>query len=302
MRSKWIAVTIALALWAAPPSAPAAAAQLRVVATFSILGDLVRNVGGERLELHTLVGPDQDTHTFEPDPLDVAALARAAVVFENGLGFEVWLETLHRSSRSAARRVAVTDGLEPDSLYESRHGRREPNPHMWHDPARAAHMVRRVRDALAAADPPNAEFFNANTQRYIDELRALDAWIFEQVKAVPTPGRVLVTAHGSLEYFAARYGFRIPGSALDSLTTEASDPSAGGLAALVKEIRSAGVRAVFPESIHSRRLMERLAAEAGVRLGPALYTDSLGRPGTPGETYLKAMRYNVQAIVRALRP
>ncbi|MFQ5914449.1 MAG: metal ABC transporter solute-binding protein, Zn/Mn family [Nitrospinota bacterium] len=291
-----VAVTVAL------PSAAKAGAKLRIVATFSILGDFVRNVGGDKVKLHTLVGPDGDPHNYEPNPLDSVALVKAGVVFENGLGFEAWLDDLYRTSRSKAKRVAVTHGLRPIYREPRRLGRKEADPHMWLDADRAAHMVRGVRDALISADPANAGLFGTNAMRYIAELRALDTWIFKQVRGVPEANRILVTSHQTFGYFAARYGFQVLGSALDSLTTEASEPPAGRIAALMKEMKSASVRAVFPETLHSPRWMERLAAETGANLAPSLYTGALGKRGSPAGTYVQMMKHNVQTIVNALRP
>ncbi|MBI4504245.1 MAG: zinc ABC transporter substrate-binding protein [Chloroflexi bacterium] len=289
--------------------------RLKVVATFSILGDLVRTVGGERLDLRVLVGPESDTHTFEPSPADVAALAEATLVFENGLGFEPWLDKLYASARSRARRVIVTVGLpspipatdgdhgggdkpDRDQAEQSAHG--EFDPHVWHDAQNAMHMVRAIRDALAQADPANAATYRANAERYLAELEALDAWIIQRVATLPAARRKLVTAHDTFAYFARRYGFAIVGTALGSFTTETADPSAARIVELVREIRAAGVPAIFAENVSNPRLMQRIAAEAGVALVPDLYTDALGKPNSPGDTYVKVIRSNVEKIVTAL--
>ncbi len=293
---------LALVLAAACSPSPAGAGKLRAVATFSILGDWVKNVGGEKVSVYTLVGPDGDAHTFEPSPRDGVAMVRAALIFENGLGLEPWLEALYKSTRSKARRVVVTQGLEPLYVDEGHNGRKEADPHMWHDAARAAHMVRAIRDALIRTDPANAGVFRANAKRYTAEIRALDGWILRRVQTVPKARRLLVTSHNTLGYFAARYDFEVRGSALNSLTTEAFAPPASRISALIKEIRSSGVPAVFPENIHSPKLMERLAAETGAKVAPGLYTGALGERGGPAGTYVKMMRYNVRTIVRAFRP
>ncbi len=290
---------------------------VQVVATYSILGDLVENVGGENVQLTTLVGPNSDAHTFEPAPSDNAELAEADVIFENGLGFEPWLERLYAASGSKARRVVVADGLAALHAEEDEgdghgqaaareqdkddHGHGEENPHVWHDIRNTQHMVGVIREALAAADPANAAVYRANGDRYLTELQALDTWVGEQVNGLPAERRKLVTTHDTFRYFAARYGFEVVGTALGAASTEVAEPSAGEFARLVQTIKDAGVPAIFAENVANPRLMERLAREAGVALAPTLYTDALGQPGSNGDTYVKMMRYNVATIVDALK-
>jgi ABC-type Zn uptake system ZnuABC Zn-binding protein ZnuA len=293
---------------AAPTPAPKAI--LRVVATYSILGDLTQNVGGEHIELRTLVGPGQDTHTFEPSPADGAALAEADLVLENGLEFETWLDELYASSGSQAARVVVTEGItarameeehadEEEHAGEEEHEHGEFDPHVWHSAANAIQMVTNIREALAEADPPNEEAYRAKAEAYLAQLQELDTWVFQQVKALPEARRKLVTTHDTFGYFAERYGFEVLGSALGA-TTEAANPAAGEVANLVEEIRATGVPAIFAENIANPELMQQIADEAGVTLAPTLYTDALGEPGSQGDTYLKMMRYNVTTIVTAL--
>jgi ABC-type Zn uptake system ZnuABC Zn-binding protein ZnuA len=293
------------------PPAPAApgSPKLKVVATFSVLGDLVRAVGGERIDLRVLVGPESDAHTFDPSPADTIALAEAALVVENGLGFEPWLDRLYAASRSPAKRVVATAGL-TDLIHtkgHDDHGDRpgqeahdDVDPHVWHDVRQGGHMVGVIRDALVQADPANAATYRANAERYLAELQALDAWIVERVATLPAARRKLVTAHDTFAYFARRYGFTIVGTALGAATTEVADPSAAQIAALVREIKAAGVPAIFAENVRNPRLMERIASEAGVQLVTGLYTDALGRPGSPGDSYVKMLRSNVERIVAAL--
>lgn len=300
---------------AATPAGAPGQAKLSVVVSFSILGDLVQQVGGDRVEVRTLVGPGEDAHTFEPSPADSAALARAVLVFENGLGFEPWLEKLYTASGSKARRVIVTDGITVLAAATEEHeehgaaetgekegaGRDEHDPHAWHDVKNAQHMVGVIREALATADAANAAVYRANAERYLSELQALDAWIVQQVQSLPEARRKLVTTHDTFRYFAARYGFAIPATALGAVSTEAAEPAAGEFAQLVKTIKEAGVPSIFAENVANPRLMERLAREAGVALAPALYTDALGKPGSSGESYAKMMRANVTTIVEALK-
>jgi len=283
--------------------------KLRVIATYSILGDLVQSVAGENAEVVTLVGPDGDAHTFEPTPNDGIAIAGADVVFLNGIGFETWLDKLHSSSRSKARRVVVTAGLKLRHGGEDRHDLHSPgphhhvhDPHVWHDVQNAAHMVGLICDKLTEADPAYAETYRVNAAATLGRLQLLDVWVVARIDMLPRQNRKLVTGHDTFGYFAERYGFDVVGTALESVSTEASDPSPATFAKLVEEVKRAKVPAIFAENVHNPKLMQRLATEAGVRLAPPLYTDALGKPGSNGDTYEKMIRHNVTAIVEALKP
>ena len=287
---------------------------LQVVASFSILGDLVENVGGEAVAVTTLIGPGVDAHTYDPAPADLVVLTKADVVFENGLGFEPWLDQFFASTEPPGARVVVTEGITPRQAGEdeNEHEGNEQleeidagehglfDPHIWHDVANVIVMVGNIRDALVAADPARAELYEANAATYIAELEALDASIREQVATLPEERRKLVTSHDTFGYFADAYGFEVIGTALGSLSTEAGDPSARDIATLITQIEEAGVPAIFAENVANPDLMESIAAEAGVELAPPLYTDALGPPGSPGETYIGMMQSNVTTIVNAL--
>jgi zinc/manganese transport system substrate-binding protein len=286
---------------------------LQIVASFSILGDLVENVGGDAVQVTTLIGPGVDAHTYDPAPADLVVLSEADVIFENGLGFEPWLDRFYESTQPPGTRVVVTEGITPrgageDDEHEgeaqpdedaSEHGQFD--PHVWHDVANVIVMVGNIRDALVAADPDSAELYQANAAAYIAELEVLDASIREQVAALPEERRKLVTSHDTFGYFADAYGFEVIGTALGSLSTEAGDPSARDIATLITQIKEAGVPAIFAENVANPDLMESIAAEAGVVLAPPLYTDALGPPGSPGETFIGMMQSNVTTIVDALQ-
>lgn len=322
----WSVLTATVFIVAAcvvPNSEPAADdrnAPLTVVATYSILGDWVANVGGEHVNIITLVGPGGDAHTFEPTPADSVALTQAALIFENGLEFESWLDDLYTASGSTAERVAVAEGLSllamskadhDDEAHEDAHADHaeegdehdrhhgEFDPHVWHDVTNAMMMVEAIRDALSAADPENGATYAANAEDYLAELAELDAWIREQVVTLPVERRKLVTSHDTFGYFAAAYGFEIVGTAL-GISTEAADPSAQRLAELIELIEAEAVPALFAENVANPQLIEQIARETGVVVGPPLYTDALGAADSGGDSYIKMMRYNVDAIVTTL--
>lgn len=313
----WVLGTLALVACLAMPlpvrgQTPEAGEPLQVVATFSILGDLVQDVGGDAVQVTTLIGPGIDAHTYDPAPTELVALETAEVIFENGLGFEPWLDRFFASAHPAGARVVVTEGIEPrhaagDEAHgehadgEAGHEHGALDPHVWHDVANATVMIENIRDALIAADPDNTALYEANAEATIAELEALDAWVRAQVSTLPEERRKLVTSHDTFGYFVDAYGFEVVGTALGSLSTEAGDPSAREIAMLIGEIEAAGVPAIFAENVSNPDLMTSIAEEAGVTLAPALSTDALGAPGTPAEDYAGMIRSNVITIVDALR-
>jgi ABC-type Zn uptake system ZnuABC Zn-binding protein ZnuA len=304
-------------------------APLRVVATYSVLGDFVQVVGSDQFELTVLVGLDGDPHVYEPTPQDVVALSEADILFENGLELEPWIDDLYAASGSTTTRIAVSDGIEPLAFEEHDHEHEhegeeqaqtaeageaeheegedhghehgENDPHTWMSPLNAIVMVENIRAALVAADPANADTYNANAEAYTAQLTELDAYIREQVATIPEANRILITTHELFGYFARDYGFTLTDSALGAVSTEAADPAAGEIAALVEEIRAVGVPAIFVENVGNPELMAQIAQEAGVALAPPLYTHGLGPAGSGAETYLGMMRYNVDVITTALQ-
>ncbi len=287
---------------------PAAKEPLHVVASFSVLGDLVKDVGGDAVQVTTLIGPGVDAHTYDPAPADLVVLEDADVVFENGLGFEPWLDRFFESTQPSGARIVVSEGITPRTIDDDETGESAQeaqehggvDPHVWHDVANAIVMVGNIRDALVSEDPANAAHYEANATATIARFEALDAWIRQQAATLPEDRRKLVTSHDTFGYFAAAYDFEIIGTALGSLSTEAGDPSARDIGLLVEEITATGVPAIFAENVANPDLMASIAAEAGVELAPTLYTDALGPPGSPGETYEGMMRNNVTTIVDAL--
>lgn len=277
--------------WAQSPDG-----RIPVAATFSILGEFVRQVGGDRIQVTVLVGPNGDAHAFEPLPGDMRALMKARLIFENGLGFEPWLDRLGQPIR--ARCVLVTNGIRPRPFALG--SRSVPDPHVWQDAGLAARMVENIRDALAASDPTHAAEYRRQAEAYRAQLSALDAWIRAEAEKIPPARRTLVTSHDTLGYFSRAYGFTLVGTVMGS-GAEGSEPSARQLSELAGKIRALQAPALFTENIRNPGLMRKLADETGVRVVTTLYTDALGEPGSGGGDYLSMMRHNVREITGALR-
>ncbi len=276
--------------------------RLRVVATTTIVGDVVARVGGEAIELTVLLQPGADPHTYQPRPSDLAAVAEAHVLFVNGLGLEETLErTLHNVGGNVPL-VSVSTGIHPRMLEAHTHAGEEDHeegadPHVWFDVRNVMVWVENIRQALSALDPAHAESYGANAAAYRAELEALDRWIVEQVATVPEGNRKLVTNHPAFGYFADRYGFLQIGAVYP--VSPSAEPSAQDIARLEEAIRQYGVPAVFTENTVNPALAGQVARDTGVAL-VQLYTGSLGGPGSGVESYVELMKYDVRAIVEAL--
>jgi len=270
----------------------------KVIATISIIGYVVKNVAGDTVDLVVLVGPDGDAHEYEPIPADSVNISQANIVFENGLHLEHWLDKLYSASGSKAKRVVVSKGVTP-RIFED--NPKETDPHAWQDVANVILYAQNVRDALIAFDPAGKDKYTANANDYIQKLQALDVWVKSQIATIPEDKRKLVTNHDALGYFAKAYGFKIIGAVIPSATTEASDPSAQQTVQLLDIIKANGVHAIFSENMANPKLAQTLSKEAGVQVGPELYTDALGPVGSEGGTYLKMIRYNVRVFEQYLK-
>jgi ABC-type Zn uptake system ZnuABC Zn-binding protein ZnuA len=258
-----------------------------VVATTTHVGDLVANVAGGRMEVHTLLTPAADPHEYEPRPSDARAVADAAVVVRAGGEVDAWLDDVVANAGGDATVVTLSDHVRL----------REDDPHWWQDPANAVRAVAAIRDALIEADPEGAAAYRRNAARYVSAIRALDRRIAACMRAIPRERRKLVTTHEGYGYFAGRYGIELVGAVLPSRSGQAS-PSAGETAALVRRIRAEGVRAIFPESPLDPRLERAIAEEAGVAVGDRLFADALGPEGSGGDTYLRALAHDADALAR----
>ena len=268
----------------------------RAVATFSILGDFAINVGGERVELATLVGPNGDVHVFAPTPGDVKTIAAADIVFVNGLGLEGWIDRLIAASATRALVVVASWGITPRSGTRAQ-DRGASDPHAWQSVANAKLYVGNIRDGLIAIDAAEKKIFEANANTYLAKLDALDGEIRAAIEAIPSARRKVITAHSAFGYFGDAYGIEF--IAPEGLSTEA-EPSARDIAKLIEQIRRENVPALFLENVADSRLLQRIGAETGVRIGGRLYSDALSPPDGPAASYIEMMRSNLRELTRAL--
>ena len=273
-----------------------AQSKIPVVATFSILGDFARVVGGGRIDLTTLVGPDGDAHVYQPTPADAQKLSGAKLVITNGLGFEGWIERLTQTSATKARFVAASAGVTP---RQSASGHAGLDPHAWQNIANAKTYVTNIRDALDAVDPEGKGEYDANSAAYLAALDKVEVEIRAAIASIPPARRRAVSTHDAFGYFWSAYGLTM--LAPQGVSTDA-EPNAQDLAKLIRFIRAEKVPAVFLENVTDPRQIKRIAAEGGAKVGGTLYSDALSQPGGPAATYLDMMRGNAHVLAEGLRP
>lgn len=269
--------------------------KLKVLATFSILADIVKNVGGDRVDVATLVGPNGDAHVYEPAPADARKVADAKVVFVNGLGFEGWMSRLVKASGTKATVVVASAGVTPRKLQEN--GQSEIDPHAWQSVDNVKVYVANVRDALIAADPAGKPDYQANAAAYLGRLDALDREVRAALAAIAPGRRKLISTHDAFGYFAEAYGIDL--IAPQGVSTDA-EPSARDVARIVTQIKMQNIPAVFLENIADPRLMRQIAQESGARIGGTLYSDALTEPNGAAPTYIAMVRHNIEQIAAAL--
>ena len=299
MRRRDVLVAFAAGFSAAALIAAPAAAQSRitVVASFSILGDFVREVGGDRVAVTTLVGPDGDSHVYRPSPDDVRQVAEARLMVINGLGLEGWLSRLVAAAGNKAQVVTATTGIAPRRPGPGEDRDHAVDPHAWQAVPNAKIYVTNIRDALIAADPAGANDYRARTEAYLARLDALDREVRGAVAKIPPQRRRVISTHDAFGYFAAAYG--IDFIAPLGVSTD-SEVSARDLAAIVRQVKAEAVPAVFLENVTDPRLMRQIAAETGVRIGGTLYSDSLTGEKGEAPTYIDMVRHNIKALTEAL--
>ncbi len=293
---------------------PAAAGKLNVIASFSIIGDMAANVGGDRVEITTLVGPDGDAHVYEPKPADAVAASKADVILVNGLKFEGFLARLMEASGARAPVVEVSKGaeiLEPKSEEEHGHGHQETgakgqaeehdhgafDPHAWQSVRNAEVYVANIAGAYCSSDAQGCDTYKANAAAYIEKLKALDTEIRQQVAAIPQDKRTVISSHDAFGYFDHAYGIRF--IAPEGVSTD-SEASAADVAKLIEQVRADKAAALFVENVSDPRLVEQVARETGIAVGGALYSDALSDEDGPAATYIDMMRHNARTIGKAI--
>jgi zinc/manganese transport system substrate-binding protein len=297
MKKFLAALLLAASIFGLPANADATD-KIKAVASFSILGDMVKQVGGDRIELATLVGPDGDAHVFEPTPADAKTLANAQILFVNGLGFEGWMDRLEKSSGFKGKVVVASEGVKPRTMTEEDGETEEiTDPHAWQSLANGKLYVANIRDGLIAADPDGKAIYEANAAKYLDEIAQEDEAVKAALAKLPEDRRKIITSHDAFGYFGAAYGLKV--IAPEGVSTEA-EASAKDVAKIIRQIKAEHVPAVFMENITDHRLLDQIAKETGAKIGGTLYTDALSPPDGPAPTYLDMFRNNVGALTAAL--
>jgi len=299
MQNRFIVLLGTLLVLLGVSGAAPAAGKVKAVATFSVLGDMVKQVGGDRVEVATLVGPNGDAHVFSPTPADAKMLAGADIFFVNGLGFEGWMERLENASGFEGALVEASGGIKPLTMTEDEGGHEAvvTDPHAWQSLANGKIYVANIRDGLIAADPGGKDLYEANAAKYLAAIDAEDNAVKQAIASLPPARRKIITSHDAFGYFAQAYGLEV--IAPEGVSTE-SEASAQDVAKIIRQIRAEGIPAVFLENVTDRRLLDQIAAETGAKIGGVLYSDALSEPDGPAPTYLGMFRHNAGALTAAL--
>lgn len=298
-----IATLIGALVFAAMLASAQAAEKVKVLASFSIIGDLVRQVGGDFVDVDLLVGPDVDMHSFQPSPADSRKFSETKLVVINGLGLEAWADRLVKAAGYRGARLVASKGVKALAGHEHGHGHGEAghgryDPHAWQDVANVKIYVANIRDALSGVDPANKAAYQQNAENYLKQLDALDRDIRAAWADIPKPRRRVITSHEAFDYYGDAYDVEF--LAAQGISEDA-EPSARDIAKLIQQIKKEKITAIFVENISSGRLMDRIAKETGAKIGGELYSDALSPPGGPAATYVDMMRHNTRAMTDALR-
>lgn len=303
MKKIFAACLLAAVAWGAQ-----AQEKIPVVASFSILGDLVGEIGGDRISVRTLVGPDGDAHVFQPSPQDAAVVASARLLVVNGLGFEGWISRLVSTTRFTGTTTVASDGVHAmdrdatdapaggGSHHHDHHGSLD--PHAWQDAARVKTYVANILAGLSKTDPAGADYFEARAADYVAKLDALDQWIVTQVATVPEAKRKVITSHDAFGYYEKRYGVEFVSVAGASTQAEAA---AGDVANIIRLARKQQIKAIFVENISNERMIQQVARESQATVGAPLFSDALSARSGPAGDYLSMMRYNTEQLVKGMK-
>jgi zinc/manganese transport system substrate-binding protein len=294
MRRSAFAAALMAALFVGCPAT--AQEKLNAVATFSILGDLVRNVGGDRVAVDTLVGPNGNAHTYSPSPADARKVAAAKIVFVNGLGFEGWLERLIKAAGAKASIVVASNGVRPLERSGD-HGHARIDPHAWQSVANVKVYVANIRDGLIETDPAGKASYEANAAAYLAKLDALEREVKDVIGRVPSDRRRVITSHNAFGYFGGAYGIEF--SAPQGVSTEA-EASAKDVATIITQVKQEKAAGVFLENVTDPRLIKQIASESGAKIGGMLYSDALTEDKGDAATYIDLMRHNLKQLAATL--
>ncbi|MEN9842568.1 MAG: hypothetical protein RLZZ612_397 [Pseudomonadota bacterium] len=298
----WSALVLSAAVTGLAAPAYAADAPIKAVATFSILGDLVQQVGGERVKVETLVGAGGDAHVFQPKPTHAQQIAQAQVIFMNGLGFEGWMTRLLKSANTKVQAVAVSDGIKPQKEqaddHGHGHGHGHTDPHAWQSVPNVMVYVKNIATALCRVDASGCKAYEQRASAYTSGLQQLQQDIKTAWQAIPEAQRKVITTHDAFGYYASAYGVRF--LAAQGVSTD-SEASAKGVAKLIQQIKKERIKALFVENISDARLIEQIGRETGAKPAGTLYSDSLSAADGPAATYVQMMRYNTQQLTKVIQ-
>jgi zinc/manganese transport system substrate-binding protein len=286
-----VALTCVALAWLGLTSEVRAADKLKVAASFSVLGDMVNQVGGDRVDVVTFVGPNGDAHVYEPTPGDIKELAASKLLFINGLGLEGWMERLEKSSGFKGTLVVATKGIKPRQMVEDE--KKITDPHAWQSLANGKIYAANIRDALIAADPAGKAIYEENAKKFIDGMTAMEANVKAAVDKMPPERRKIITTHDAFGYFGEAYGMEF--IAPEGVSTE-SEASAQDVAKIITQIKKEHIPAVFLENVTDSRLLDEIASETGAKIGGTLYSDALSPPDGPAATYLDMFRNNIDTL------
>lgn len=297
MKNVRFSVALSVLIILVAMDSPASARTLKVVASFSVLADVVQQVGGSHVQVKSLVGIDGDPHQFEPSPEDAKHLRNADLAFISGEGLERWFETLATASGYQGKLIVVSNGIKLRERQRS--GRISDDPHVWNSPLNVMAWVANIEKALSAADPQGADDFKANAARYTKELRDLDGYAHTRIDPIPPQQRKILTSHDAFGYLARDYGIIFLSPLGLSTETEAS---ASDVARLIDQVRAERVKLYFIETSNDPRLVQQIANATGAQPGGKLYAEALSGPDGPAPTYVRMFRYNIDALAKAMVP
>ncbi len=276
-----------------------AADKIKVATSFSVLGDMVKQIGGDRVEVTSFVGPNGDAHVYEPTPGDTRTLAAAPILVVNGLGLEGWMSRLEKSSGFKGTVVTATKGVMTRQMVEEEHGtaHKITDPHAWQSLANGKIYVQNIRDGLIAADPAGKEAYEANADKFLADIDDVEKLVKDSITKLPPARRKIITTHDAFGYFGATYGMEF--IAPEGVSTD-SEASAKDVAKIIRQIKAEKVPAVFIENVTDHRLLDQIARETGAKIGGTLYSDALSEANGPAATYLDMFRHNIQTLTAAL--